>query len=97
VKLDRKPLTRTQRKILWLMREHGEGPVMIAGGTRDFYWARPREDHPASLIIHAYMDPDLFLRRRGLIEEVQQNAPGRFYRLTDHGAARAAALVENPL
>ena len=92
---DRKPLTRRQRQILYLMRE-ADGPVMITGGTRGFYWGRPKEDHPATLVIHAYQDPDLWLRRRGLIEVVPQNAPGTFYRLTEQGAARAAAIAEMP-
>lgn len=94
---DRKPLTQTQRKVLWIMRENDHGPVMITGGTRGFHTRTPREDHPAAKIIYAYMDPDLFLRRRGLIEQVPQNAPGRFYRLTEDGKRRARALIENPL
>lgn len=88
-------LTRRQKQILWLMLV-ADGPVMITGGTREFHWYKPQEDHPAALVIRAYQDPDLFLARRGLIEVVPQNAPGRFYRMTPAGHARACRIGRMP-
>lgn len=93
--MDRKPLTRRQRQILFLMRE-ADGPVMITGGTRRFYWGRPTGDHPGALVIKAYQDPDLWLRHRGLIEAVPMNAPGTWYRLTEDGQRRAATIGKMP-
>ncbi|MBP2233113.1 hypothetical protein J2847_006448 [Azospirillum agricola] len=86
--LDTGSLSRTQRKILLLMRTHG--PASFAGGTRTFGY-RVTEN---GVLIQAYQAPELFLCRRGLIRTAPMNAPGRWYRLTEQGEARAARLVD---
>lgn len=91
-----RPLRKRQRQILWLMRE-ADGPAHFSGGTRGFHYATLNSDHPGALAIQAYQDPEIWLEHRGLIERVQMNVPGRWYRLTEEGAARAARIKESPL
>jgi hypothetical protein len=93
--MDKKPLTLRQRQILFLMRE-ADGPTMITGGTRQFLWGKLDGDHPGALLIQAYMEPDLWLHRRGLIEIVAMNVPGRWYRLTEDGLRRANTIERMP-
>ena len=93
--VDTKPLTLRQRQILFLMRQV-DGPTMIYGGTRGFHWRKLDHDHPGGLLIQAYMEPDLWLRRRGLIEQVSMNVPGVWYRLTREGDRRASKIKRMP-
>ncbi len=83
---DRSNLSKRQRQILALMRDHG--PAQFFGLTRQFYW-RVSED---GLLIKAYQSPEYFLRCRGLIARVQSNRPGIWYALTGDGRRRAGAL-----
>jgi hypothetical protein len=92
----RKPrLRRRQRQILFLMRE-ADGPTLFPGGTRGFSWARVKPDHPGALVIYAYQEPERFMETRGLVKRVDMNATGRWYRLTEEGAALAEGIEEMP-
>lgn len=80
-------LSRRQRQILLLMREHGA--AMFFGLTREFFW------HVSThgLIIKAYQQPEYFLARRKLIEKIEgSNKPGTWYKLTMLGNVVAARL-----
>lgn len=44
------------------------------------------------LVIEAYQTPEFFLKGRGLIEAVQSNSAGHWFRLTPDGARRATLL-----
>lgn len=85
---EHRPLTPVQRRILWLLREN-DGRAAFQGGTRGFHWGL-HEDH--GLVITAYGDPEMFLENRGLIEKLETNAPGRWFRLTAAGETRAKRL-----
>ena len=89
--MDRKPLTPTQRRILMAMREHGT--AKFYGGTRGFN-IRALEEGGA--VIHAYCAPEDFLANRKLIEPTHRNLPGKWYKLTEAGVCRAAALKVEP-
>lgn len=84
-------LTKRQRQILILMRQHG--PAKFAGGTRGFYW----RVLPYGVAIQAYMDPELFLKNRGLLTITPVNAPGTWYRLTEEGERRATRLKDEEI
>jgi len=85
---DNARLTPTQRRILLLMRAHG--PARFSGGTKRLGW-RVVEN---GVLIQAYQEPELFLARRGLIQETPMNAPGRWFRLSAHGEVRAARIYD---
>ncbi len=87
------PLTKRQRQILYLMLKR-DLPTLFFGGTRDFYWGSGLGGEV--LIIHAYMEPEFFLKARGLIEVAPSNHPQTRYRLTDAGRERAARIKEMP-
>jgi len=79
-------LSKRQRQILALMKEHGS--AMFPGNTRSFgHYVSER-----GLIIWAYQSPEWFLKNRGLIEKVEANAPGIWYRLTPEGQRVAASI-----
>ncbi len=82
-----KSLTKRQRQILALMLMHGT--TRFFGGTRLFKYTNAYED---GFTITAYQDPELFLERRGLIERVERNASGRWYKLTASGHAAACRV-----
>lgn len=42
------------------------------------------------IIIRAYQGPEYFLKLRGLIEPIERNVPGHWYRLTETGRAALA-------
>jgi hypothetical protein len=87
--MDNKALSKRQRQILALMKVHGSAAFF--GDTRDFmHWV---SNH--GLIIKAYQSPEYFLKNRGLIERVESNSPGRWYRMTPDGARRAATIRED--
>lgn len=88
---DRGNLTPIQRKCLVILRERG--PTRFSGQTRDFEVG----DCEGGSAIRAYMDPELFLARRGLIEEHPSNYPGRWFRLTEEGAQRASRINASKL
>lgn len=83
---DMKALTPVQRRILVILRERGT--TCITGYTRDFLSG----DCAFGPMIQAYCEPERALQRRGLIECVQSNAPGRWYRLTLDGERRAQRI-----
>ena len=86
MELDKRPLTPTQKRILSLMHEHGAAAFF--GGTRKFSW----ELTAYGLVIHAYQDPEMFLKCRGFIQQIDTNAPGRWYRLTHTGTVRPLGI-----
>ena len=83
-------LSKRQRQILLLMRQHGN--ALFAGLTRKFSWSMTEH----GLCIRCYQYPQHFLKARGLIEVVSTNHPGTWYRLTDDGRRRAARLQGAP-
>lgn len=87
--MDNKPLTPTQKQVLTLMRKHGLTAFMSAKGVRNGLQSQMGRD---GFLIAAYQGPDHFLRARGLIERVERNVPGYWYRLTEDGARRAATI-----
>jgi hypothetical protein len=85
--IDKKPLTKRQRQILALIRDIG--PAQFYGGTRRFIWGALKD---GGVYIKAYMEPEIFLERRGFIAVAPSNRPGRWYALTEAGRVRAAKL-----
>lgn len=88
--IDKKPLTPTQRKILFLMKLHGR--VVFYQGQRRFWWRKHAE---ASLAIAAYQGPEFFLKGRGLIERINKEG-FPVYALTPAGQERANRIKEMP-
>jgi len=82
-------LSKRQKQILRLMRDH-DCPTIFSGGSRSFGWRLVEGDNPL-LVIRAYMSPEYFLARRGLIQPHANNA--RFqYVLTKRGRGVTAWL-----
>ncbi len=80
-------LSGRQRQIMFLMREHGT--AVFGRGIRGFRFGIAED----GLVIHAYQNPEFFLKVRGLIEYVEDSNRGfHCYRLTPVGAARAEKL-----
>lgn len=73
-------LTKTQRKILVLMLEHGT--AHFSGMTRVFH---NHVGPQGGVYIGAYQTPEWFLKSRGIIEKCETNRPGQWYRLTALG------------
>ena len=90
--MDKKPLTSTQRIVLRLLKEHGSAAIMGQHGRKGMGRKLRSWAGQFGLVIEAYQGPDYFLERRGLIERVESNAPGAWYRLTEDGARRATRL-----
>jgi DNA-binding MarR family transcriptional regulator len=91
--MDKKPLTPTQRRILKLLAEHGSAAIMGQRGRVGMAREMRVYNSNYGVVIEAYQGPDYFLKNRGLIERSPSNAPGCWYRLTDDGRRRAAALT----
>lgn len=82
-------LSRRQRQILALMRDHGRANFL--GFTREFYW---RVSTQGGVVIWAYQRPEYFLAARRLIEKIPDPTKESrlWYRLTPAGAKAAVNL-----
>lgn len=89
---DNAPLSKTQRRILFLMREHGSCYLQAGKGSRRFHHG----PNAYGYTICAYQNPEIFLERRGLIERAGGNLPRGFWKLTAIGAIRASRIREYP-
>jgi hypothetical protein len=75
-------LTPMQSKILAAMRADETGFAAFTGeAARKFGFAILQAKH-GGIIIRAYGTPEYFLKARGLIERVERNVPGNWYKLT---------------
>lgn len=92
---DRKPLTKTQREIILWLAQHDTATFVGQRGRQGM--GRRMTAHVSAtfggLVIEDYQAPQIFLKSRGLIEEVKRNAPGIWYRLTESGRIRAEKLL----
>lgn len=80
-------LTRVQCRILSAMGTDELGFAAFTGeNARRLGFGIIPAKH-GGIIIRAYQSPEYFLRQRGLLERVERNVPGYWYRMTEAGRA----------
>lgn len=89
-------MTPIQKRILWLLREHGEDTVACTGkGSRLNGFGAWTHKH-GGLVIRAYSDPLYWMEAKGWLFRVTRNTPGHWYRLTNEGCIVADGIKTEP-
>ena len=89
-------MTPIQRRILWLMRTLDEDFVAATTtGARKLGFGHWLAEE-GGLVVRVYGESEYFMRSRGWLEQVERNARGRWYRITDEGRAVAATILTEP-
>lgn len=94
----------TQRRILWLMRQHDEDYVACSGHGARLHGFGHAINSEGGLFIRAYSDPLYFMstvatasgRPEPWLLRVQRNTPGEWWQLTEAGKQAAASIREEP-
>lgn len=88
----RPKITPMQRRILKAMDADDLGFAAFTGERARKAGFGVFDAKHGGIVIRAYQNPEFFLKGRGLIERVERNVPGYWYRITEDGRRAVESL-----